>query len=318
MTAEDGNLENVPIKDVWPHEAYDFTPWLAVNIAQLGNALGMVLESEQREAQVGAFSLDILARDMSNGEAVAIENQVEWTDLSHLGQVLTYAGGFDARTLIWVAPRFYEEHRAALDWLNRWTPDEIQVFGVEVRTTKRDESEANLEFVPVVAPKGWSRRGESKTNPVKLQSVRRPKFFNALIKDLRKKGFESDDYAPPPLVRQHAFHSGISDILYYAMFEIDGNAWVYIPGWPTSNKPILSKLLEDRKGITNELRMGEETGICWKTPYGSLGVYRKATLYDPEEELEDIRKWMFHYLLKFKKVFNPRMEKIIEEMENSG
>ena len=255
---------------------------------------------------------------MSNGEAVAIENQVEWTDLSHLGQVLTYAGGFDARTLIWVAPRFYEEHRAALEWLNRWTPDEIQVFGVEVHTTKKDESEANLEFVPVACPKGLVKRvAKAKLIPVKLQSVRRPKFFNALIEDLRKKGFESDEYAPPPLVRYHAFQSGISDILYYAMFEIDGNAWVYIPGGPATNKLILSELLEEREGIANELQMGEETGICWKTAWGSLGVYRKATFYDSEEELEEIRQWMFHYLLKFKEVFNPRMEKIIAELQSS-
>ena len=317
MAAENGILENVPTKDVWPHEAYDFTPWLAVNIAQLGEVLGMDLESEQQEAQVGAFFLDILAKDRSNGAKVAIENQVEWTDLSHLGQVLTYAGGFDARTLIWVAPRFYEEHRAALEWLNRWTPDEIQVFGVEVHTTKRDETEANLEFVPVVAPKNWSRSGESKIMPVKLQSVRRPKFFNALVNDLRKKGFESDDYTSRSLVRQHTFQSGISDILYYAMFEIDGNAWVYIPGWPTPNKPILSKLLEDRKGIANELRIDGSTRIDWKTSFGSLGVYRKATLYDSDEELEEIRQWMFHYLLKFKEVFNPRMKAIIAELQSS-
>ena len=316
MTTDDGNLEHVGIRDVWPDEAVDFTVWLAGNIAQLGDALDIDLKTVQREAQTGAFSLDILAKDRSDGEVVVIENQLNWTDHDHLGKVLTYAGWHDARILIWVAPRFYEEHRAALEWLNNWTPDEIRVFGVEVHTTKRNASEANLEFVPVVAPKGWSRNGEGKTKPVKLQSVRRPKFFNALIKDLRKKGFESDDYAPPPLVRQHAFHSGISDMLYYAMFEIDGNAWVYIPGG-TSNLDALRKD-ECRQQIKAELASDSETSIDWRTPYSSLGVYRKATLYDSEEELEDIRKWMFRYLLKFKKVFNPRMEKIIEEMENSG
>jgi len=224
MTAEDGNIENVPVKDVWPHEERDFTPWLARNIAQLGEALNMDLEALQREAPVGAFFLDILARDRSNGEAVVIENQVEGTDHDHLGKVLTYAGGYDARTLIWVAPRFYEEHRLALKWLDSWTPNEIRVFGIEVHTTKRDESEANLEFVPVVFPKDWSRSGEIKIRPVKLQSVRRPKFFNALVMELRKKGFEADDYASPQLVREHKIKSGVSDITYNAMFETDGNA----------------------------------------------------------------------------------------------
>ena len=318
MTTEEfGSLENVPMRDVWPNEEYDFTPWLARNIWQLGEALNMDLEAVRREAQVGTFSLDILARDRSNGDAVAIENQVEGTDLKHLGQTLTYAGGYDARTLIWVAPHFYEEHRVTLEWLNRWTPDEIRVFGIEAHTTKRDESEANVEFVPVAYPKDWSRSGGSKIKPVKLQSVRRPRFFQALINDLRKKGLQSDDYAPPPLVHYHTFKSGVSDITYSVMFENDGNAWVYIPGWPETNKPILGKLLEERDGIANELEMVENTGLEWKTSHGSLGVYRKATLYDSEEELEDIRQWMLDYLLKFKKVFNPRMEKIIAELENA-
>lgn len=317
MTTEElGSLENVPMKDVWPHEAHDFTPWLARNIKQLGEALDMDLEAVRPEAPVGAFSLDILARDRSNGEAVAIENQVEWTDLSHLGQTLTYAGGYDARTLIWVAPRFWEEHRVALEWLNRWTLNEIRVFGIEVHTTKRDESEANLEFVPVAFPMDWSSSGEGKTRPVKLQSVRRPRFFHALINDLRKKGFESDDYAPPPLVHHHTLKSGISDINYSVMFENDGNAWVFIPGWPAINKLILSKLLEERKEIAKELEIGGNTGIEWKTPgYGSLGVYRKSTLYDSDEEIDEIRQWMFDYLLKFKKVFNPRMKNILAELE---
>ena len=312
-TAEDGSLENIPVKDVWPHEAYDLTPWLARNIEQLGEVLNMDLEAVRQEAQVGAFSLDILARDRSNGEAVVIENQVEWTDLSHLGQTLTYAGGYDARTLVWVAPHFCEEHRLALEWLNRWTPDEIRVFGIEVHTTKRDESEANLEFVPVVSPKDWSRSGESKINPVKLQSVRRPRFFQSLINDLRKKGLQSDDYTPPPLVHHHTFKSGVSDITYSVMFENDGNAWVYIPGWPEANKPILDKLLEERDGIASELQVGGNTSIDWKTSHGSLGVYKRATLYDSDEDLDEIRQWMFDYLIKFKKVFNPRMKKIISE-----
>ena len=217
-----------------------------------------------------------------------------------------------------MAPRFYEEHRVALEWLNRWTPDEIRVFGIEAHTTKRDESEANVEFVPVAFPKDWSRNGESKTMPVKLQSVRRPKFFQALINDLRKESFESDDYGPPPLVHQHTFRSGVSDINYTVMFENDGNAWVFIPGWPETNKLVLGKLLEEREGIADELQIDGNTGIEWKTPgYGSLGVYRKATLYDPDEEINEIRQWMFRYLLKFKGVFNTRITAIIAESQSA-
>lgn len=40
-----------------------------------GGALGITIELEERESSVGAFSLDILARDQDSGEAVVIENQ---------------------------------------------------------------------------------------------------------------------------------------------------------------------------------------------------------------------------------------------------
>ena len=142
----------MPVKQVWMKEDSDFTPWLAKNLSSLGEALSMKLELVQEEAAVGRYWVDILAEDAINGVLVVIENQLEWTDHDHLGKVLTYAGWHDSNTLIWVAPTFREEHRTALDWLNRWTPEVVQVFGVEQHTTKVGESDAVVEFVPVVFP----------------------------------------------------------------------------------------------------------------------------------------------------------------------
>ena len=147
----------VPVRRVWMNEAHDFTPWLAKNLPLLGEALGMELELVQQEAASGRYNVDILADHARTSATVIIENQLEWTDHDHLGKVLTYAGWHDARILIWVAPHFYEEHRAALDWLNRWTTEEIEVYGVELHTTKMGDSSANLEFVPVVFPERWSK-----------------------------------------------------------------------------------------------------------------------------------------------------------------
>ena len=97
--SETGKLEVVDVRKVWETEAQDFTPWLASNLTLLGDALELELELVQVEAQVGPFSLDILARDDS-GTMVAIENQLGNTDHTHLGQLLTYAAGFDVRSLI--------------------------------------------------------------------------------------------------------------------------------------------------------------------------------------------------------------------------
>ena len=96
------------VREVWTHEAADFTPWLATNLDLLGDAIGIDgLELEQREVPVGPFYLDLQARD-SDGRTVIIENQLEPSDHLHLGQLLVYAAGRRAGVMIWVATRFRE------------------------------------------------------------------------------------------------------------------------------------------------------------------------------------------------------------------
>ena len=105
------------IRTVWPKEASCFTPWLADNISLLSEALGMDLEKGETEKQLGSLFVDILTKD-SAGQTVVIENQLEATNPDHLGRLLIYAAGLDARIVIWVATQFTDEHRAVVDWLN--------------------------------------------------------------------------------------------------------------------------------------------------------------------------------------------------------
>src|SRR5712692_154406 len=130
-----GRLVSLSLREVWPHEARDFTLWLAEveNISLLGETLNLGdLEVVRTEYPVGSFSIDILARD-ANGDAVVIENQLTPTDHQHLGQILTYVAGQEGKaTVLWIAERIREEHRAAFDWLNTNTPEDFKFFAVEV------------------------------------------------------------------------------------------------------------------------------------------------------------------------------------------
>jgi hypothetical protein len=116
------------LRTVWSNEAQAFTPWLAEHLDVLGDALGITIELEERKSSVGAFSLDILARDQDSGEAVVIENQIEQSDHEHLGKLITYASGKDAKYIVWIVKDAREEHRAAIEWLNKISDDKIGFF----------------------------------------------------------------------------------------------------------------------------------------------------------------------------------------------
>jgi len=154
-----GQLEKVDIRYVWCNEAQDFTPWLAEesNIKLLGDTIGMDLEVESQEKEVGPFRADILCKDTATGHWVLIENQLERTDHSHLGQLITYAAGLKAVTIIRIASRFTDEHRAAVDWLNEITDGDFNFFGLEVEVWKIGESAAAPKFNIVSAPNNWTQ-----------------------------------------------------------------------------------------------------------------------------------------------------------------
>lgn len=154
-----GRLEKVDLRDQWRSEAGEFTPWLArdENVALLGEVIGLELEVEALERNVGRFYADILCKDTANGHWVLIENQLERTDHAHLGQLMTYAAGLDAVTIVWIAARFTEEHRAALDWLNDITDDRFNFFGIEVELWRIGDSLAAPKFSLVSKPNDWTK-----------------------------------------------------------------------------------------------------------------------------------------------------------------
>ena len=158
-------LTKVSLREVWADEAADFTPWLAENenIKLLANSLGLELEVEEQEKQIGPFRADILCKNSLDGNWVLIENQIAKTDHIHLGQLMTYAAGLDAVTIIWIAEKFTDEHRAALDWLNDITGDKFTFFGIEVELWRIDDSAIAPKFNIVSKPNDWSRTIKSAT-----------------------------------------------------------------------------------------------------------------------------------------------------------
>ena len=302
-----GELSNVPLRDIWNHEAQDFTPWLASNIDRLGKALGLDLELTEREAGVGDFSLDILAKDLGTNHTVIIENQLTQTDHDHLGKLLTYAAGFDASVIIWVSSLIRAEHRQALDWLNQRTDETTQVFGVVVELIRIDESRPAVTFKVVVSPNDWQKgaRSRAASAPASSRSERYRAYFQSLIDSLREEhSFTNARSAQPQ--NWYTFSSGVTGIGYGANFTAQGKARseLYIDlGDATKNLFVLERLKEMREQIEPQF----EDEIFWEELEERracrIGLYIDGSIDMSDEELEAVREWQISNLLRLREAF---------------
>lgn len=159
-------LRDVTLREAWKHEAGNFTPWLAQNIDHIAEAVGMPLELTGTEVAVSEFAADILARNPQDEGVVLIENQLEATDHRHLGQIMTYLAGLEAKTVIWIAPIFREPHLSAIRWLNQHTADGFSFFALKLRVVRIGESPYAPIFEVLEKPRDWDRSLQQKVREV--------------------------------------------------------------------------------------------------------------------------------------------------------
>lgn len=307
-----GELNKVSLREIWPHEASDFTPWLADNIEKLGKALGMDLELTEQEASVGDFSLDILAKDLGTSKSVIIENQLTQTDHDHLGKLLTYAAGFNASIVIWVSEAIREEHRQALDWLNQRTDSETSFFGVVVEVIKIDDSKPAFNFKLVASPNEWQKqkKRQSIRGSVSTKGEKYKNYFQSLIDDLRNTHRFTSAKAGQPQ-NWYSFSSGSSGITYGANFSQEGKARaeLYIGlGDREKNKYIFDELEKIKEEIESSL--GE--AISWERLDNGiasrLALYTDGSIDDSDSELETVKAWHIEKLLKLKSILGGKIK----------
>ena len=155
--AEIATLKKINLRDVWKDEG-QFSDWLPENLSRLGDELGMALERSEREKAVGPFSADIICADQISKFDVVIENQFTRTEHDYLGKMITYASGLQSQIIIWVAPRFRDEHRSAIDWLNDISGPETGFFGVVLEVFQISDSAYAPHFDIVARPNDWQRQ----------------------------------------------------------------------------------------------------------------------------------------------------------------
>lgn len=302
-------IEEVDLQEIWSHEAHEFTPWLADNLADLGEALGLELELRGTEVPVGSYRLDILAHDIDNDRSVVIENQLGQTDHPHLGQILTYAAWYDADTIVWIAREFRDEHRAALDYLNGRTGEDTEFFGVVVEVWKIDNSRPAPHFNLVVAPNVVKKQ----TDPLPLGGKKYLTFWQPLVDTLREEhGFTKVPEAKPE--QELRFHFGLGGVSYRIVFAQikDFSVHLYIDNNKEWNEKLFDQLEKRKETIESELgkslsweRLDNKNACRIRLYSGS-----KGTIDDNPERLAEIREWMVKWLLAFRRVFGPELKKL--------
>ena len=267
---------------------------------------------------VGDFSLDLLAKDLSSQKNVIIENQLNHTDHDHLGKLITYASGFNASTVIWIAESIRDEHRQALDWLNQRTDTETQFFGVVVEVLKIDDSKPAFIFKPIVTPNEW-QKSKARVSSKTTTSSRREEYrhyFQPLIDELREKyKFTNVKKAQPQ--NWSAFSSGFRGINYATVFGMGSvpRVEVYIDQNDKEKNELLFDSLERHK---NDIQSNFQEALEWHRldekqacvirlkQDGSVKLSEMS-----EQEINELRQWHISNVIKIKSVFNPLIKKAL-------
>ena len=251
-----GRLKSIDPRSVWKHEAHDFTPWLLANSDVLADALGIDLELSAAEHPVGGFNLDLMGRDLTNNCVLIVENQLAATDHGHLGQLLTYAAGTEAQTVVWLAPQFREEHRQALDWLNDLAGEATRFFGVELAVVRIGESEPAPLFRVRAQPNDWHAQVAAVTKSSSLQAGKAPLYREFWTRFLERVGAEHPEWtnaSKPQTANWFAMACPFKGGPYYAFsFAAGGKlrSELYIDfGDAETNTELFASLAERRDAI---------------------------------------------------------------------
>ena len=189
-------IKKVALREIWSKEDKDFTCWLENNIDYLNEVIGFDITIESREENVGPFKVDLYGED-NLGNKVIIENQLEKTDHTHLGQIITYLTNLEANTAIWIAKEPTDEHAKAIDWLNEITPDDIAFYLIKLEAIKiGDDSPAAPLFTVIKKPSIERKEIGNERKEHAKRHVFREKFWTQFLTEVNDKNSLFSNISP--------------------------------------------------------------------------------------------------------------------------
>ena len=296
-------LHKVDLRNVWGHEALDFTSWLAQqeNLDALSEEVGVEIKLIKTEANVGKFNVDILAEEEASGRKIVIENQLEDTNHDHLGKIITYASGYDAEIIIWIVKDVREEHQKAIDWLNEHTDENISFFLLKIELWQIENSNPAPKFEIIVSPNEWAKAiktnpGNSELTDTKLQQL---EFWNKLKNFFGSTNPRIRLQTPRP---QHWYDISMGSSDAHVVLTVNTRenligCEIYI----NNNKDLFNFLLNKKIEIESEI--GEPAEWVDAAVASRIKIHKKVTNIFSSEELEGHFTWLYEKTVLFQKVF---------------
>lgn len=291
-----GKLEKIELREVWRHEALDFTRWLArkENIALLSKEIGIDIEVIETEMSVGRYNVDIYARDTESNKKIVIENQLENTNHDHLGKMLVYAAGLDADIAIWIVKDVNEEHRQAVEWLNDNSFEKINIFLVKVELWKIDNSPIAPKFQVICEPNNWAKvlKQQSKENVSDLE-LKQMEYWQGFV-DYAKSKDKTYISQRPSIYNWYVIRIGSSDYKIKLVHSV--NSDMIRCQLEIFNDEIYKKLEQYRTEIDDKIN-----GLEWE--YLEDRKVNRISCNNSSKDNASSYVWLLDMVDRFKEVF---------------
>lgn len=305
-----GKLKELNVREVWEHEQYDFSKWLASseNIQELGDILNLSLVDVETEKFIGAYRCDILCKDEITGKTVLIENQLEQTNHDHLGKIITYASGLDAAFVIWIVADVREEHASAIQWLNNHTTDDVSFFLIEVHAYTIGDSIPAPMFKIIEQPNDFAKRAKSMAkNPQLNESqTKRLEFWNKFndILEVQGKPFNKRKATTD---HWYSVATGSSQC-HISIDLVNREHKIRVSIWIPDNKELFDKLYLHK----NEIEETAGISLSWNRLESKkasfIGAYIKGLNFNDTSNYDILMKQTIDYVLALKKAVAPYLQ----------
>ena len=302
-----GKIKEVDIREVWKHEQYDFSKWLASeeNISELGDTLNLSLTDIQTEQFVGSYRCDIICKDDVTGKSVLIENQLEQTNHDHLGKIITYASGLNASVVVWIVAEAREEHASAIEWLNKHTDDDVAFFLIEIHAYRIGDSDPAPMFKIIEQPHDFARSVKAAVTKGELSEaqIKRQEFwtqFNEVL-DSRGKPFNKRK-----ATTDHWYSVGIgSSRCYISIDLVNKQHKMRIGFWIPNDKSLFDSLLENK----NEIEQSVGQTLDWDRLEGKKASVICAEIpglnFNKQDNYPELMNKAIDMVLSFRDAFKP-------------